>query len=233
LLSDQQWISPDYREAGYAGSGVNLLAELPATVSSDRWIVVGAHYDSADTSPGADDNASGVTAVLLVAGELTALETRRVNILFAFFDQEEEGLIGSHALVREFNVNQRLVLATHIMDMIGWDQDDDRIVEVAHCGMPEASNDTMMQLYTHAARRLAWNSSGITIGGLVRTESCSSDHVFFAEDGIPAVQLGEEFSGRDMTPYYHQPQDTCATIDYIFLQSVAALVAEAVTIQME
>jgi len=231
--ADRQWLSWEYLQSGYGNSGINLLAELPATIPSNQWVVMGAHYDTVDTSPGADDNASGVTAVLLAAEQLVTLETRRVNVLFAFFDQEEEGLIGSHALVRQIVADQRQVITAHIIDMVGWDTDDDRVVELAHCNMPAAANDVMMRLYEQAAIRLSRdNPNGLTANGIVRTESCRSDHVYFSENGIPAAQLGEEFSGNDVTPYYHRPQDTCDTLDYDFLRVVAALVVEAVTEQL-
>src|SRR5690349_16904986 len=54
------------------GSGVNVLAELRGSSRPDELVVVGAHYDSVPNCPGADDNASGVAAVLEIARAIGA-----------------------------------------------------------------------------------------------------------------------------------------------------------------
>jgi hypothetical protein len=98
-------------------TGSNILAYLPATSRPDvskPWIVLGAHYDhlgngQAGTSlagkdeagrvhPGADDNASGVAAVI-AAGRALARDGRQRNVLLAFWSGEEIGLLGSAAFV--------------------------------------------------------------------------------------------------------------------------------------
>lgn len=66
----------------------NLAAELPGTTDPDEVIVVGAHYDSAEGTPGADDNASGVAVALALARRLHATPLPR-TVRFAFFTNEE------------------------------------------------------------------------------------------------------------------------------------------------
>ncbi|MFF3323441.1 M28 family peptidase [Streptomyces sp. NPDC002889] len=80
-------------------TGANLLARLPA--GDDRpTVVVGAHLDTVDGSPGADDNASGVAALLEIARLLGGLP-RPPAVTLMFFDMEELGFIGSRAAARE------------------------------------------------------------------------------------------------------------------------------------
>ena len=82
------------------------IAEWPSAASNDAPIVIlGAHYDTMPGVPGADDNASGVAALLQVAAWLAserALSGNRVRLQLAFYDLEEYGLVGSrehaHAL---------------------------------------------------------------------------------------------------------------------------------------
>ncbi len=236
-LIDPSYISPAYMENGYGARGVNLTAVLPATVPSSRWVVVGAHYDSVDTTPGADDNASGVTAVLLVAERLAALRERRANVVFVFFDQEEEGLIGSLMFAQAARGSDVDITAVHIADMIGWDSDRDRAVELTFCGNQESQiyNETMRyftELYARAAGSHA-DDDPDRLGELTPRYSCRSDHVSFSLFGFRAVQVAEEFSGNDMCPHYHQPPDTCDTLDYGYLRAVAALMARAVTIELQ
>ena len=232
--NDGAYAGDAYLAEGCGGYGVNLIAELPATEMSEDWIIVGAHYDTVDASPGADDNASGVTAVLLVAEELAHLSVRLANVAFVFFDQEEIGLVGSRHFVNVLRFRDAGVrlAETHVIDMAGWDGDHDRAMEIAYCGngFREAA-DALAARYRDAAGRLAQDPRGLMVGEITVHESCRSDHVSFARDRFIAIQIGEEFNG-DMCPAYHEPADTCDTLDYGYLRSVAALVAAAVIEQL-
>jgi hypothetical protein len=75
--------------------GANLIALKEGEQSNERR--VGAHLDSVPGSPGADDNAAGVAALLELARVLAPLRFRRSIVLVAF-DMEEIGLIGARAL---------------------------------------------------------------------------------------------------------------------------------------
>lgn len=77
-------------------TGANVLGVLPG--STDSWIVVGAHYDSVSSSPGAWDDGSG-TAVVLELARSAASRQWSHGLIFAFWDDEEEGLVGSEAFV--------------------------------------------------------------------------------------------------------------------------------------
>ncbi|WP_320774707.1 M28 family peptidase [Streptomyces sp. CRN 30] len=80
-------------------SGANLYARLPGP-GSGPVVVVGAHLDTVDGSPGADDNASGVAVVLETARLLAAAPTAP-RVVLAVFDMEELGLIGARQAARE------------------------------------------------------------------------------------------------------------------------------------
>jgi acetylornithine deacetylase/succinyl-diaminopimelate desuccinylase-like protein len=81
--------------------GANIVAELPGSAAAPR-VVLGAHLDTVDASPGADDNASGV-AVVLEAARLLARLPVRPNITLVLFDMEELGLVGARAAARELS----------------------------------------------------------------------------------------------------------------------------------
>jgi hypothetical protein len=81
--------------------GVNLLAELPAAAPGRRVLIV-AHLDSVACSPGADDNASGVAALLECARLLASLASPPA-VSLAVVDLEELGKLGSGALARNRN----------------------------------------------------------------------------------------------------------------------------------
>src|SRR3954454_8605436 len=97
-------VAGQLRNAGYtprfddvtAGNGQvlpNVIADLPGTGCSDVVFVVGAHYDTVNASPGADDNASGVAGMLEMARVLRA-RPLPMTVRFVGFPFEEIGLLG-------------------------------------------------------------------------------------------------------------------------------------------
>ena len=91
-------------KAGAAGAGVNLVAQCPGRRPELPVLVISAHYDhlgirDGQTYHGADDNASGVAMLLLVAERCAATPSRRTLVLAAF-DAEEQGLQGATRLRR-------------------------------------------------------------------------------------------------------------------------------------
>lgn len=79
--------------------GVNVVARLDAAPPGPP-VVIGAHYDTVPNSPGADDNGSGVAALLELARVLKDLPVR-VPVILASFDHEELGMFGSRAFVED------------------------------------------------------------------------------------------------------------------------------------
>jgi Zn-dependent M28 family amino/carboxypeptidase len=88
--------------------GTNVVAVIPGTDLADQYVVVGAHYDhlgdscatascSQDTIfNGATDNAAGVAAALAIGRAIAAQPTKpRRSVILAFWDREEDGLVGS------------------------------------------------------------------------------------------------------------------------------------------
>jgi hypothetical protein len=98
-------------------TGANLLARLPG--DGDRpTVVVGAHLDTVDGSPGADDNASGVAALLEIARLLSGL-ARPPAVTLMFFDMEELGMIGSRFAARRLR-RTRQVAGMICLESVGF-----------------------------------------------------------------------------------------------------------------
>lgn len=106
----------------------NIMGVVPALEPSDDYIIVSAHYDhlgniKGKVYPGADDNASGVAALLTVAEMFT--EMRRdsvgpgVNILFIAFDGKEYSMAGSNNFVRNLPFAANQVLCEINLDILG------------------------------------------------------------------------------------------------------------------
>ncbi len=216
-------------EQRYDGErGVNLYAILPATETSDAWIVVGAHYDTVKLSPGADDDGSGVTGTLLAAERLVSERKRKANVIFVFFDEEELGTIGSGFFVQLLVRNRHKVLSAHLMDMIGWNSGQGGIELANGSDGGDASQDRyFIDLYARAAAMMHYPP-----GAMRPTDMGRSDHVPFIDAGYRAVLVSQPVS-ESMPSHYHRPNDTCEKVDYGYLRMIATLVATAVTIQLQ
>lgn len=177
-------------------TGANVFATIPATTGNEPKVIVGAHFDSAPGSPGANDDASGVGVVLAVARALADAPCRSAPVTVVLFDQEEVGLRGSRAFVQTLVAAD--VRAVHTIDQVAWDADGDRFFE--------------LELPTPALEA-EWRAAASVVGvSLMVTSTSGTDHQSFREAGLPAVGLTEEYVGGDTTPHFHRATDTPASI---------------------
>jgi Zn-dependent M28 family amino/carboxypeptidase len=103
------------RHDGYTGH--NIIGIKPGTERPEL-VLIGAHFDAVENTPGADDNASGV-AGMLEAGRILSRFTLKTGVGFAAFDLEEEGLLGSRQILKDTSF-ARKTLAYLNFDMIGY-----------------------------------------------------------------------------------------------------------------
>lgn len=202
----------------------NLVAHLPGSDASlaGEYVVVGAHGDHIGVGPrervgrGADDNASGVAALMEVA-EALALARPARSVLFVCFSGEEDGLLGSAAFVRDLPVPREKVIAMVNLDMIGRG-DANHVVAL---GFPQ---NPALRDAVQAAQRL-----GRT--GVSKVEECTdaglfkrSDHYSFHEAGVPSVFFFENYpleQNRD----YHTWRDTPEFVNFEKVRNTARLAA--------
>lgn len=199
----------------YRNNGENLFVRLMADTPTDEYILLGAHMDSVHNA-GADDNGSGSTTVLEAARVMRELPGRKVNVMFAWFDEEELGLVGSDYMAADFKKQGLKITAVHTADMVGYDNDDDRAIEI------ERPDGGLWDWYVRANK-----SHGLNLP-LKRTNSGSTDHVAFRAKGFPSVGLCEEWVGGDTTPFYHKRTDTFESIDVDYMVAVTKLMVAAV-----
>lgn len=196
-------------------TGANVIGRLaPAVDGSAQWIVLGAHFDGVKGSPGANDNASGVVAVLAGARMLREVPCRKHGIIVAMFDEEEIGLVGSKAFAESLAADNVDVLAVHSVDQVGWDSDDDKRFEL------ELPTPELLEEYRASAPLI-----GATV---VRTSTNTSDHQSFRALGMSAVGVTEEFVNRDTSTHAHKPTDTPDTINTAYQSRAARLVVHVV-----
>jgi hypothetical protein len=212
-----------YRQTLPYGLGDNVVGFRSAQNKSDRWIVVGAHFDHVGRSGffkrahlGADDNASSVA--ILIETACAGQPLKDTNIAFVAYNTEEPPYflsdeMGSKIFVEnlpsEMGAHSNILMSVS-MDLMGgahWRPLMESLFVVgASTGesLPQrvtqarADNLRVLQLGYHAIERLPWGS-----------RTSVSDYVPYLSRRIPAVLLTV---GR--TPRYHDPGDTFGTLDY-------------------
>ena len=194
--------------------GKNLFAILPATEPSEEYIIIGAHYDSVEESPGAMDNATGCALAYGVTQLMTDLENRKKNLVIVFFDQEETGHAGSFAFANYVKEKKIKVHSVHTADMIGWDKDADKNIELE---LPTQELETVYKKYAKSFGIVAY-----------KTETTETDHREFRNAGFNAIGIGGEHKNGDESPHHHLPTDTFNTVDFEYLTFVTFLVYQVI-----
>jgi len=195
----------DYTSGNYVGA--NIVATLEPTADAGGTIILGAHFDTVPTSPGAADDGTGVAVVLAAARYLRELPVRHHRVVFALFDQEELGLIGSREYVK--TLTGVSIRGAHIFDMLSFDGDGDHVVELW------SPSPALAAAYQAQAAAAGAPVSPVTFS--------SSDHEAFLEAGLVATGVSEEFVGGDHTLTYHDPSDTYANVQFEYLARATRL----------
>jgi Zn-dependent M28 family amino/carboxypeptidase len=199
----------------------NLIGYVSGT--STDCIVLSAHYDhlgivDGKTYPGADDNASGVAALLAIMAYFTGTKPHS-TIIFAAFDAEESGLQGARVFVNKLPVEKKRVILNVNLDMVS--RNDRNELYVAGCYHYPFLNPYLEKIArTSRLRLLFGHDSGANPSD---NWTNASDHAPFHRAGIPFAYFGVE-DHRD----YHQPSDTFANIDQKFFINAASTILDAV-----
>jgi len=191
-----------------------IVTKSPSTNSdaTDDIVIIGAHYDSVNQSPGASDNASG-TAVLLEVARIIKDTPSQSEIRFIFFGSEEIGFIGSESYVNEMTKEEiERTVAMFNLDMVG-SADAGILTMFTADGM----SNTATQLGNKANEDLFSETLSVE-----RTES--SDHSSFHYAGIPSVL----FSHFPLEKWYHSPNDTIDKLSNERLENITKVIALAV-----
>lgn len=236
--------------------GVNVIGALAGANTDLPAVVVGAHYDTRPGSPGADDNASGVAAMIECARALSARRLTR-PVLFVAFDAEERqdpgpGLRGSSAFVAAAGGRSVPRLGpAFILEMVGFasGRGGQKVPPGMRALFPGAaanvmrrgnSGDFLIALTRGRGKRLARalsRHSRMTGGPPVLTlglpgwlpvpgDLLRSDHAPFWRAGLAAVMVGDTANFRN--PNYHLPSDTADTLDFGMISGLANALVETV-----
>jgi Zn-dependent M28 family amino/carboxypeptidase len=218
--------TPRRRREGEAETltGVNVTGEIVGTELPERIFVLSAHYDHLGIKdgklyPGADDDASGVAA-LLAASAWFAAHPPRHTLLFVAFDAEELDLLGSKHFVANPPVPLDRVALDVNLDMISRSDRHEIYVSGTYHSpflLPTAQDVARR----HPLRVLFGHDRPRYLAGLTDDWTEQSDHGPFHAKGIPFLYFGVEDHDD-----YHQPTDTADKIEPAFLAATTGLVID-------
>jgi hypothetical protein len=198
------------RSALVPRKSANVLAVVPGTDLAHEWVIIMSHFDHLGVGRpvggdsiynGARDNASGVAALLGVAtGVAASREAPRRSLLFLATTGAESGYLGARALI-----DSALVPLERVAAVVNLDQGSSReqATDIVANGL--LRSDLAPYLAAAAEReQLSLGSESIDQAAGFFT----SDHLPFAEAGVPAVLVHGANTGRALR--YHMPSDEYA-----------------------
>lgn len=219
----------------------NVIASRPGLRLPEERVAILAHYDTVAQTPGADDNASGVAAMLEMARVLAGLSFER-TVLFIGVCLEENvtdddhgsGLRGSQALARHARAAGWDLSAVLVLESVGYAGAD--VVQSVPPGVPVPvpkvgdfiaviANENSREISDSLVRALERHRVGLPHvelvvpgNGELLPDSRRSDHAPFWDEGFKAVMLTDTTNFRN--PHYHRPSDTLATLNLEFAAKV-------------
>lgn len=210
------------RYMDYRSSGTNIIATKLGTKYPNQSYIICGHYDdmpAGSLAPGADDNASGTCAVM-EAARLLAPFSFDYTLIFIAFDEEELGLIGSHAYADSSYNRGDSIKGVLNFDMISWDGNNDNKLNIY-------SNSASFNYSTTA--RYCFNVYQPSLDVVFSVSNMTgSDHYYFWQRGYNAF-CGIELTS-DFNPYYHTVNDNFShVIMRYFLKFTRAALASLMT----
>jgi Zn-dependent M28 family amino/carboxypeptidase len=207
----------------------NIVVTRPGATYPEEIIVVGAHYDAVIGAPGANDNGSGVAALLELADRFKDAELPRSIRFVAFVNEEPPhymtGTMGSDVYARHVARQKDNIIAMYSLETIGYFRDEtgsqryplpfnlfypvtgNFIAFVGNLGSRHLVSRSIRAFRTHAT----FPSEGIAAPAIIPGINWS-DHWSFWKQGYPAIMITDTAPYR--YPYYHSPQDTPDKVDF-------------------
>jgi Zn-dependent M28 family amino/carboxypeptidase len=214
--------------------GTNLILRLPGRQNGLDPLLVAAHYDGPLNSPGADDNATGVAALLELA-ELWSHQPPRRPVWLVAFDQEEWGMLGSAALAADLRAAGQGLGLMVSLEMLGYTAPQQRYPIAAMRALygergdfiAVVGNIATAPLLPGLARRMGRHVPTrvlpVPLKGKSLPDVRLSDHSPFWDAGYNALLITDTSFLRN--PHYHGPSDTIDTLNLPFLAAVTEAVA--------
>lgn len=247
LRQSADYIADEMQQAGlrvtrqtYEANGEmcdNVIGELPGKGASQEILVIGAHYDTVYHCPGANDNGSGVAALLAIAGKMGSGEFRRTIRFVGFVNEEwpffQSSLMGSQVYARACYENGDNIVGMISLETIGYYSDEpqsQRYPFPFSVFYPSKGNfigfvgnwdsrSFVRETVGFFRENCDFPSEGAAVPDAVK-DAGRSDHRSFWEVGYQALMITDTAPFR--YPYYHTRKDTIDKLDFDRLARVTA-----------
>ncbi len=207
----------------------NLEVEKAGAVKPEEIVVIGAHYDTVPQTPGADDNASGVAALLALAKTLSAMTPERTVRLVAFANEEpvyfQTELMGSRVYAKRCKARGEKIVAMLSLETMGYYSDKKKSQKYPFplsLVYPSRGNFIAVVGNRDSKPLVTRVRKILEAGKTLPVESASlpgdlqgvgwSDHWSFWQEGYDAVMITDTAPFRN--PHYHRKSDKPKTLDY-------------------
>jgi hypothetical protein len=239
LAQASSYLEAQLRAMGYAvgvqsydsgdGEVRNLEVEIKGTATPDQIVVVGAHYDSAYSAPGANDNGSGTAMVLELARAFQGSRPRK-TVRFVLFANEEPpyfgaGSMGSMVYARRSRERGDNIIGMLSLETVGYYDDaagSQKYPNIFKPFFPDTGNfiafigdlksrDLLHRSIGHFRAAQQFPSEGIATFPWIKGINWSDHSAFWAHD-YRALMITDTAIFR--YPHYHTRQDTPDKLDY-------------------
>ncbi|MRX27676.1 M28 family metallopeptidase [Kangiella sp. HZ709] len=224
---------------------VNIIGAIDCNCDNDKYLIIGAHYDHVGINNklkgdqifnGADDDASGVVASLIIARELAKAPKLPFNIIIAAWDAEEKGLLGSKHFVDNPLVPLNKIESGFMFELVGSKSEPNNawMTGFAYSSLyPEMKSQLKKQGWTlgedpFAEQFLFMRSDNAPFAMMDMTKE-KSNQVFM--EGKKADITGIPMHAMSIwkgQPHYHQVGDDLSVIDFENLTNFSIAVANAI-----
>jgi len=215
----------------------NVIVERQSSKGEGEVFIVGAHYDTAPGTPGADDNASGIAVLLELAQSLRDFAPAPTMRLVAFALEEppfyRSRLMGSRVHARRCRERAERVVGMMSLEMVGCYSDlrgsQQYPLPFMRWFYPERGNFIALAGNFPSRKLVRQMAAWLSAAGSLPVEYAAfplvpgaglSDNWSFWKEGYPALMITDTAFFRN--PHYHLPSDVPETLDYA---RMAALVA--------
>lgn len=219
----------------------NIAAEIKGLKSPDEIIIVGAHYDSAEGTPGANDNGSGTAAMLVLAKHFCKAKPERTLRFVAFTNEEPpyfqtQDEMGSWVYAEMCRMEDQIIVGVISLETMGYftDEEDsqhyppplDRLYPSTGNFIGFVGNIGSGKLMRRTMKSFKANSEvpaeGASLPGNVPGVGWS-DHWSFWQEGYEGIMITDTAPYR--YPHYHKATDTPDKINFpVFAKVVEGLV---------
>lgn len=196
---------------GLSSQNVIAFTEDDLTVNG-KTIIIGAHYDSVVSSPGAMDNGSGVVAVLEIARVMSTIDLK-FNLIFIFFGGEEciDSLCSNYQQGAKYYVSELDLQEKEVFyGMINLDM-------VAEDGEIQLRRDASLVNANSLAGEIDVSFDKVDVDATIVQSQNWSDHEPFEEAGVPSVFV---FTYKEEYDYLHTSRDSIDKINFYMLEDI-------------